>query len=550
MEAGRRETTYDSLIADFTVGSKGYISTTWDYDFSLKLAHVRKKETAGGLLLQKELTDSIVEGLYDPYDPTKRDLSKAKYTAKSKDSSFLFFSSLDFSGESGFWDIDLATGLQFYRKNYRNITDKQAKEGNILSNAGSDGFGERNVFSYYLEGIKHFGDILEIQVAGRADRYSDFGLTFNPKLAFRLQPSSQILFRGSVGTAFVAPSLELLNQSSGEGYPFIYDTLACYNEIKNKGKFENISNTLKDKNETDKLLKDFLIDQRGTHKQSNLSKETKTALKNLSQSLGETEYCKERQYYSYFEGNKKLKETKALVASLGSHIQLTENHSFTVDLWYIRKDGIPSSGLDKSTMDAELKLGNSAVKEQGITIDRDETSPYKAIAQKEKPSIRTKLLNIGKTQNTGLDFIWNSELNKFYKGTPYLKNDLSYIFFTKGEGFPGQGFINIIGQFGLPSWRNNFTMGWKDNKHNISLTAYLTAPFAKKIAQLDNLSMYSRFDLDYQFTMNEKTSFTFGWSNLLFSTPPLDPDDESNQLDSDIFEPRGPFIFAGVKYIL
>ena len=547
IEAGPRETTYNTFVSDLTVGSRGYISNTWDYDFSVKLAHTWKNDTQAGLLLKKELADSILEGLYDPFNEEKRDLSKAKYQAKAKNSSFLLFSSLDLSGETGFWDTEVATGLQFYNKNYKNRADKEAKAGNILSNAGSDGDGKRSVVSYYLEGIKRFGEMLEFQVAGRADYYSDFGLTSNPKFAFRFQPSSNLLVRGSVSTAFIAPGLNLLNQSVGQGYPGIYDTLACYNELKATGKFQDIANTLEDKESVDKLMEDFLIDQRATYNKA--SKNTKTVLKKLSQSLKDTEYCKYRQYYAEFEGNKKLKETKAMVASLGSHFQMTEEHSFTIDLWYIRKSGIPSSGLGKVTA-AELKLGSSAVKEEGITIDRDPSNKYNAIADKATPSIKTKLLNIGKTEKSGLDFVWNSALKDFNKGTPYLKNMLSYILFSKGEAFPGLGFIDTIGEFGFPAWRNISSIGWKDDKHNISLTAFITAPFAKKVSQLDNLNMYSRFDLDYQFVMNEKTSFNFGWSNLLFSEPPLDKDDELNQMDSDIFEPRGPFIFAGVKYIL
>ena len=159
-------------------------------------------------------------------------------------------------------------------------------------------------------------------------------------------------------------------------------------------------------------------------------------------------------------------------------------------------------------------------------------------------------MNIGKAQKSGLDFVWNSEMKSFKEGSPYFKNHLSYIFFAKGEAFPGLGFIETIGEFGRPNWRNISSIGWKNNRHNISLTAFVTAPFAKKIAQLDTLSMYSRFDLDYQFIMNEKTSFSFGWSNMLFSAPPLDKDDQSNQLDGDIFEARGPFVFAGIKHAL
>ncbi len=52
----------------------------------------------------------------------------------------------------------------------------------------------------------------EVSAAARQDSYSDFGKTFNWKLAARFQPSQGILARASVGTGFKAPALPTLYQ--------------------------------------------------------------------------------------------------------------------------------------------------------------------------------------------------------------------------------------------------------------------------------------------------------------------------------------------------
>lgn len=59
---------------------------------------------------------------------------------------------------------------------------------------------------------------LDLTVAARHDRYSDFGSTFNPKLGLRFQPSAQWLLRGSLATGFRAPSLYDLHQPQSLTY--------------------------------------------------------------------------------------------------------------------------------------------------------------------------------------------------------------------------------------------------------------------------------------------------------------------------------------------
>jgi len=48
---------------------------------------------------------------------------------------------------------------------------------------------------------------LELSLASRYERYSDFGTTWNPKIGIRWSPWSSLKFRGSWGTSFKAPQL-------------------------------------------------------------------------------------------------------------------------------------------------------------------------------------------------------------------------------------------------------------------------------------------------------------------------------------------------------
>jgi outer membrane receptor protein involved in Fe transport len=50
-------------------------------------------------------------------------------------------------------------------------------------------------------------DTLDVQLAGRYDRYTDFDDSFNPKLTVRWQPLDQLILRGNISTSFRAPSL-------------------------------------------------------------------------------------------------------------------------------------------------------------------------------------------------------------------------------------------------------------------------------------------------------------------------------------------------------
>ena len=65
----------------------------------------------------------------------------------------------------------------------------------------------RNSWAGYAEADADVTDFFSVQLAGRYEHYSDFGDTWNGKIAARLEPVKGIAIRGSASTGFRAPSL-------------------------------------------------------------------------------------------------------------------------------------------------------------------------------------------------------------------------------------------------------------------------------------------------------------------------------------------------------
>ena len=559
MEGGNRETVTDSYILDITTGLRGYISSTWDYDSSIKVAHIIQNQNQKNLLLLKELDEAVKSGAYNLFNIGKRDLSGAVYTAKSKYSSSLLFGSLDLSGESGFWDIDTAIGFQAYFKNYDNKEDENLENDRVFSSTGSSGYGDRGVLSSYLETRKNFGEILETQLAGRVDYYSDFGLTFNPKFSFKLQPHSNISFRGSVGTAFIAPTLASIYGSVAQGFPGIVDYTACYEELKardilNTAYYNGLGNM--SQSEKEKLVKEFITEQKHTLDRKDLSQTVKDQLSKIPGQYESTSYCKARQVITTIYSNKDLEETKVTALSVGSQIQFTDNHIMGFDLWYVKSSNIPGKYLGPALKEDVKKGKEYAEKTFNTTLNKaeelitlnDQTTKNIDVIK----SISIKDINLAQSRTSGLNINWNSETNNtYFGGKPYFRNETSVILFSQAEDIPGvSGYIERIGGFGSPRWRNIATLGWQNKKHNLALQAHTKASTRTLLDATKHLPAYTRFDLDYQFVVSKKLSLQFNWTNLLFSDPPWDESVHVSfvNIDNSIHEVRGPWISARISY--
>ncbi len=549
----------DNIFLDGLVGVKGYISKTWDFDLSLKWSNSWVNDKHTKLPYLSDIQNIIVSGLYDPFNPGVRDFSTVRlHDSVGREKSTKVFTSLDFSGETGFWDIDLALGLQAYYNKHKIYGDPKVKKGLIYGLMSSElpDLPSRKVFAAYAEAIKHFSDLLEVQAAWRIDHYSDFGWTANPKLAVYFKPSSHFSLRSSIGTSFKAPLLPDLYAPETATALAIYDVVACYNELKANGHFEEIYNSEMGKNFTsreikDKMIRDFLIDQSEALKNKNLSKTGRVVLNQLSDKMGSQNYCRTTPFIGKEKGNKNLKPKKALTASFGFLLNLNEDHGLTADYWFMHSKGHVFPSLKgqggKLATGAEIRYGKEYVERHGVQYDRDSNDPYNSI--KHGTPVNTAI-NIGKVKSSGVELSWSSDFPKwsFANGNFYFRDTFSHLISSGVELFPGMGIMNSLGKYGVPEWRNFATFGWRNPKHNISLVLKSVAGVKKRNKESETLPISHIVDLFYQYNMDEKTSLGFGWYNLLFAEPILDDSiQQGRRFNQQLFDARGPRFFVELR---
>ena len=78
--------------------------------------------------------------------------------------------------------------------------------------------GSRKVEAAYFEFGLPVVKLLNIDVSGRYDHYSDFGSAFTPKAGFKFTPAKQIAVRGTYSRGFRAPAFAENGSSSSEGF--------------------------------------------------------------------------------------------------------------------------------------------------------------------------------------------------------------------------------------------------------------------------------------------------------------------------------------------
>ena len=153
----------------------------------------------------------------------------ASYGAASKTSFYdgavsynQFVTNLDVSHDYGLSDesnVTVAAGAEYRREGYSIAAGEPESYllGPIAAPAGAQGFpGFRpeNVLDKHRDNVSGYLDFegkfsnVSLGVAGRVERYSDFGTTANGKLSGRWDISPEFALRGGIQTGFRAPSLQ------------------------------------------------------------------------------------------------------------------------------------------------------------------------------------------------------------------------------------------------------------------------------------------------------------------------------------------------------
>jgi iron complex outermembrane receptor protein len=107
----------------------------------------------------------------------------------------------------------LAVSSEFRKEDmvYRTDVAKVSQAASSgLAGAGALREGDRDITAAALELNLPITKTLEATLSVRHDKYSDFGNTTNPKVAFKFRPADFLLIRGSYNEGFTAPTLTAL----------------------------------------------------------------------------------------------------------------------------------------------------------------------------------------------------------------------------------------------------------------------------------------------------------------------------------------------------
>ncbi len=317
MEAGNRDNKDSERNLSTLVGLKGNLSSIWDFDVSAGYGRIyREDKGESGYLNQTTLKTLIQNGTFDPLAApgSRGNLSSAitkVFQTSETDLSTIDMVATGEMGEISGRAIGIATGLSYVDERLAQKTDALSAAGEIIGSAGSNDSGKRDVTSAFVEASLPVAEKVEVSLAGRVDKYSDFGTTFNPKLAAKYTINEDYLIRGSVGTGFKAPTLSQLYGASSDGYFSFIDRKLC---------------------------------------------------------ASNPAACTADQYHVVGGGNKDLKEEKAVTASVGTVMQPTRHFSFSLDGWYTKVKNKVDIDYEAIT---QAELNGVDTSKYGVVVTRD-----------------------------------------------------------------------------------------------------------------------------------------------------------------------------------
>ena len=524
-EAGERTSELTSEGRRYVFGTSG-TKAGWDYDLGVNHSEniVRERDTHGYLLYDETMA-GIANGLINPFGPSSAEglayLNSLQVNDEVRHSTGEM-NSIDVKGSRtlttlGGGDMALALGaelrreMQFFRPSALNVSD------NILGDSASDGFEPtshgRNVFGVFGEVDAPLTKQWELQFAARYDHYDKVGSTVNPKFGVRFQPSKELLFRGSVGTGFRAPSLTDLYRPMVVGATAILPDPVC---------MANTGNDLA-----------TCADSFDTHRYSNPD----------------------------------LKPEKSRQFSLGAVFEPNQNLSVSLDYWNIKKTDLISEIGDDVILANLDKYGGLVHRYSDVTTD-----PNVAADCEYDPTdnsicyIELRKENRGAQKMSGLDLVVDFHDLRTSLGKFGVRLNGTLALVSKQQTGDGTPFVSNLGKFVtdgvVQRWRHRLTVDWEYGPVSASIANTYYSGYTDQNSAIDDsgdvytvvtanrVKAYSLWDLSGAYAVNKSLKLRGGINNLLDTSPPF-----SNQAyyfisgyDPSYTDTRGRFFYVSAQY--
>jgi iron complex outermembrane recepter protein len=371
--------------------------------------------------------------------------------------------------------------------------------------------GKRDVYAGFVELNVPIIKSLDVTVAARYDKYSDFGNTTNPKVSFRFQPSKTFLLRGSYSTGFRAPSLYELNAAQ---------------TYTNSGGGQD-----------DKLNVTYVPDPAHPGKVK------------CQANAGHPQACN-NQFEELAGGNMDLKPEKSKNATLGIVLEPFNDFTAEFDVYNITFTNqisvLPDSILfsDNYAHYAQYyhRNSNGDLSTDGTQCPGNNCGYVSTLNQ-----------NLGGVRTNGVDIALGYRANAGSFGKLNFGLQSTWVHKYEYQVEPGGEYIQNVGIYSgtgpVFRWQHNGTIAWNLDPFSLGLAVHYKSGYVD-LNPGPKVSSYTTMDLFGTYAMAKGFSFTAGVRNLVDSKAPFSNQTEKFQTGYDprYGDPTGRTFYGRATY--
>lgn len=227
-DVGGRDSDINSTSYRAVAGLKGAIAN-WDWEVGAGKSQNKVEQLNYNRVDRYVLTTAIAANTYNFLSPANGSIraNNLRINPSRKSTSDLDFIDLKASGEIATLPagpVGFAVGAEYRKESINDVPDKLITGGNVLGQGATATDGARNNTAGFFEFSVPVFKSLELQLAGRQDKYSDFGSAFSPKGGFKWTVAKEFILRGTVSRGFRAPTLPENSRSSATFFVGVTDT--------------------------------------------------------------------------------------------------------------------------------------------------------------------------------------------------------------------------------------------------------------------------------------------------------------------------------------
>ncbi len=472
----------------------------WDYKSGLLSTRSTAVDTyIDGYVSDPGLRAALATGNVNPWGPQDAAgqalLDAAKIlqdvrNSKTTSDTFDIHGSRDLM-QMGGGALAIAVGADIRREDYHDGYQPIFSTGNIVGGSGDQQpvAGKRNVRAFFAELNAPITKTLEASLAVRTDRYSDVGTSTTPKASLRWQPTKEVLFRGSVGKGFRAPTLD-----------------------------------------------DLYAPQSGTNSGNNYNDPFYLAQNGLGACPlggGSILNC-EIQVTVRQGGTADLKPETSKSYTFGMVFEPTKSLTVSADYYRITLDNAINF-LDGDTIFsdwlAHAVYSGNTVTSTSVFANRVHPDPVTGnLATNSNGYIQAGWVNLGQVQTSGIDLAVKGKVQTEF-GTFSPSWEATYRLSDKQKLFANDPLVSVLGQYAPvsgPSTRlkQAFTLNWERGPWTITgnyywQSSYIDEDHTADGVPLRKVAVYDTVDMQASYTGIKNLTLAAGIRNLLDRIPPL-----------------------------